>query len=130
MKKLAVCGVLNVLGHYLSVSRKDDHSKLGFIGGKVDDGESIEDALIREVLEETGLHVEIDKQYDPFVEEDGDDYLVYCYMIKLKDVHHESINESENGLIKLVSKDVLINDSPWSQYNKGAFEWFGSSLGL
>lgn len=125
MKKLAVCGILPVLGHYLSVSRKDDHSKIGFIGGKVDDDDpSLEDALIREVLEETGLHVEIDKSYDPFVEEDGDDYLVYCYMVKLKDIYHEEISETESGLIRLVSKDKLLNDSPWSEYNKGALEWF------
>lgn len=124
MKKLAVCGILSVLGHYLAVSRKDDHTKFGFIGGKVDDGESVKQALIREVLEETGLHVEIDTQYDPFVEEDGDDYLVYCYIIKLKDVYHESISEIEAGVIRLVSKDVLLNSSPWSEYNKQAFDWF------
>ena len=47
-RKLAVCGVLPVLGHFLSVTRKDNFNKIGFIGGKVDDGESLEEALTRE----------------------------------------------------------------------------------
>jgi 8-oxo-dGTP pyrophosphatase MutT (NUDIX family) len=123
-RKLAVCGVLPVLGHFLSVTRKDNFNKIGFIGGKVDDGESLEEALMREVLEETGLFIEIDKTYDPFVEEDGDDYLVYCFIIKLKNEEHISINESETGLIRIASKQKLIDDSPWSEYNKGVFKWF------
>lgn len=45
---------------FLSVSRKDDPNKIGFIGGKIDDGEEPEQALLREVLEETGLYVTID----------------------------------------------------------------------
>ena len=122
--KLAVCGILPVLGMYLSVSRKDDPNKIGFIGGKVDDGENIEDALIREVLEETGLSVEIDKEFDPFVESDRD-YYVYSYIIKLKDDQHQPIDECETGIIRLATKLQLIKSSPYSEYNEKAFEWFG-----
>lgn len=122
--KVAVCGILPVLGMYLSVSRKDDPNKIGFIGGKVDDGENIEEALYREVLEETGLSIEIDMDYEPFVEEDGHGYIVYCYIIKLKDEPHHNLDESETGVIKLANKIQMIKSSPYAEYNEKAFEWF------
>jgi 8-oxo-dGTP pyrophosphatase MutT (NUDIX family) len=60
-EKYAVCGILPIIGDFfLSVSRKDDTDKIGFIGGKIDDGEEPEQALLREALEETGLHVTVE----------------------------------------------------------------------
>lgn len=125
MSKIAVCGILQVLGMFLSVSRKDDPNKIGFIGGKVDENESIEDALIREVWEETGLTVSIDKDYDPFVDTDSNGYTVYTYMIHLEDVYHDTLDESETGIIRLVNRYQLIAASPYASYNEKAFSWFG-----
>ena len=122
--KVAACGILPVLGHFLSVSRKDDPNKIGFIGGKIDEGETPEEGLIREVLEETGLHVEIDTDYDPFVTEDKHGYVVYSYIIKLKDEHHEQICESETGIIRLANRLQMIKASPYGEYNEQAFNWF------
>lgn len=44
-------------GRILAVSRKTNHSDFGLPGGKLDPGESFKEALIREVMEETGLTV-------------------------------------------------------------------------
>ncbi len=41
----------------LSVSRKNNHADFGLPGGKLDPGEGFKEALIREVMEETGLLV-------------------------------------------------------------------------
>ena len=121
--KLAVCGILPVLGLYLSISRKDDPNKIGFIGGKVDESENIEDALIRESLEETGLSIEIDKHYEPFIGNDGE-FTVYCYMIQLRNEVQQPIDELETGVIKLANKLQLTKASPFGSYNEKAFEWF------
>ncbi len=123
-EKYAVCGILPIIGDFfLSVSRKDDPNKIGFIGGKIDDGEEPEQALLREVLEETGLHVTVEP-LDPFVAEDGE-YIVYCYMIQLDDKVHEQIAEEETGVIRIASRLQLIKSSPYADYNERAFEWFG-----
>ena len=43
--------------HVLVVTRKHDLNRLCFPGGKIEPGESIQEGVVRETLEETGLHV-------------------------------------------------------------------------
>lgn len=42
---------------FLTVSRKWDSEDMGFPGGKIEEGESEIEGLIREVLEETGIQI-------------------------------------------------------------------------
>ena len=49
--------VINKDGLVCLVSRKDNHDDFGLIGGKVDAGESLEEATVRECKEETGLDI-------------------------------------------------------------------------
>lgn len=122
--KLAVCGILPVFDYFLTVSRKDDPNKIGFIGGKVDEGETIENAVVREFLEETGLSVEINHDYKPFISEDNNGYMVHCYVVKLIDEEHLQTSEYETGVVRLANKIQLTKSSPWNEYNAAAFNWF------
>jgi ADP-ribose pyrophosphatase YjhB (NUDIX family) len=49
--------IVNKEGLVCLVSRKENHEDFGLIGGKVDNGESLEDAAIRECKEETGIDI-------------------------------------------------------------------------
>jgi len=49
--------IINKDGEVCLVSRKDDHSDFGLIGGKVDAGETPEQGAIRECMEETGIKI-------------------------------------------------------------------------
>jgi len=49
--------LINEEGLICLVSRKDDHNNFGLVGGKVDEGETYEEAAIRETKEETGLTI-------------------------------------------------------------------------
>jgi len=49
--------IINNDGEVCLVSRKDDHDDFGLIGGKVDEGETLGQAAIRECKEETGIKI-------------------------------------------------------------------------
>ena len=59
---IRVTGVLIEKGRILLVKQYvDDNRQWSLPGGRVERGESIQEALIREMLEETGLDIECDK---------------------------------------------------------------------
>lgn len=67
-----VCGVIvNEEGKMLACRRGKGRQLAGFwefAGGKVDEGESMEDALVRELHEELGITVEVGTKLDAVVE--------------------------------------------------------------
>ena|ERR1035437_3875025 len=108
---------LNDEGKILSVSRKDNHLAVGMPGGKVDDNETKEDALIREVFEETGYEI-----YD----------LVYFFSVF--DGHYNCttftarianigcplpVNKKETGKVSWIT---------WDDFKKGPFSDYNSAL--
>ncbi len=121
VKKYAVCAlVLNSEGLILGVSRKDDHTAFGVPGGKVEDNETVLEALHREMLEETGYHIIVDNEL-PFVS-DVDGYTTATFKATI-DTSVIQWQVTETGVAKYVSKQTLL-DGPFGQYNKQLFEFF------
>lgn len=57
MNRVSLAVILNDKGEVLCVSRKHNHEDFGLPGGKVDQNETFEEAVIRETKEETGLDI-------------------------------------------------------------------------
>ena len=64
-----------------SPASKNNPGKWEFPGGKMDPGESFDEALIREVREETGLEVRLTKPVDTAMSVLPDRCVVYLFML-------------------------------------------------
>ena len=105
-------------GKVLAVSRRDDPTAFGLPGGKVDPGETAEEAAARELAEETGLTATDLKPV--FVREEGDGFTTTTF------VGHVSghIKTDEEGVVRWVDREVLFN-GPFGQYNRALFKKLG-----
>lgn len=117
MKKAVTAYITNENGLILAVSRKHDPWDFGLPGGKVDPGETLEEAIVREVKEETGLdfknvrklfvrpcHGEVDFETTTFV---GD--------------WSGELFTAEEGRVQWVKPRVLLYGS-FSSYNLALYE--------
>lgn len=118
-KKKAVCAVVVRDGMILGVSRKYDREDFGFPGGKVEPGESLETACIRELAEEAGLSGVIVKHI--FTDYDAHDWLVSSFLVEASG----EVSSQEEGAIKWCEPNELIDGTTFSEYNNNVLERIG-----
>lgn len=108
----AVCVVILRDDCVLAVSRRNDHSKFGFPGGKLKEGESPEEGAVRELCEETGLQVEahrLEHLYAGFVS----GKLVHTF---LAPDPGQPVVQSPEGVVAWVGWHTLTT-GPFASYN-------------
>ena len=109
-KKVSVVLIFNQ-GYILAVSRKDDPNDFGLPGGKLDGEETFEAAAIREVKEETGLHIFC--LIPIFARMDGE-FAAVCFLAQFAG---EIDNTLEAGTVKWTNFSE-INSGSFGIYNK------------
>lgn len=98
-------------GQILGVSRKNDHTDFGIIGGKREDNETIEEAAVRECMEETGIKVT--RMFELF-KAPARTRMVTTYLALEWEGEPRS---SEEGVVKWVDLDILYGGT-YGEYNR------------
>lgn len=97
-------------GKVLGVSRKTDPNDFGLPGGKVDEGETLYDAMVREVKEETGLTV---LKAKPLFFREDTDFVAVVYLVEQ---YYGEISTEEAGAVKWIDFETLKKGS-FGDYN-------------
>ena len=115
-----MCGLLFHNNKILSVSRKSNHNDFNLFGGKLESGETWEQALIRECYEETGCNVNIIPVY---YEAMCDDTLVRTYVCIATDL---DLNYPEKGMhiVKYLPPPSALTSGSFGEYNSKLFKHF------
>jgi len=120
MSNIAVCVLIVDLKnlHFLSVSLKQDHKDFNMPGGSVELGETLEEAGIREVMEETGIKIYNLKKIHSG--NDGKFIVETFYTTKFQG----EIYTTENHVVKWLPLYELTKSKKWNEYNSIVYEKF------
>ncbi len=125
--KIAVLALIENSGKFLCISRKEDPSKVGLIGGKSEEGEDLVVALKREIEEEIGVKdVEIGSLlYSQVLE----GFTVKTFSVKLLNLN---LTPEQGASLFWLSPSELTDKSKWSDYNQKVLEAYSkkSELGI
>lgn len=114
----ACCLITRADGKVLAVSRKDDPNDFGMPGGKVDPGETPEEAAARELEEETGfVAVDLNQVFDAV---DSHGFHTFTFACKIEGEY----GTEELGRVRWVDPGVLLQGS-FAEYNERMFRHLG-----
>lgn len=121
LKKASVAILLNDENKFLLLKRSDKTNwmpnKYALVGGKVDDGETPEEACLREIYEETKLSVKNNKLfYCLTIKEDG--YLVNFYVGYSENPNNIELNGEHTEFKWCEAKDLLSLETPPNLINE------------
>lgn len=123
MRKAVVALIIKD-GLILGISRRNDSTKFGLIGGKVDEGESLLQALFREVKEESDIILnscELIFQREERTSS-GEVFYTYCYYA---DDWSGTPKNSEEGVVTwLTDKELTETHGAFSDYNRATLDAF------
>lgn len=117
MKNTTLCYIENEQGQYLMlhrVKKENDlnHDKWIGIGGKFEEGESPEECLLREAMEETGLTL-TDIQFRgivTFVSDEWDNEYMHLFTAT---GYEGELKECDEGVLEWIHKDALAALPQW-----------------
>lgn len=107
-------------GLVLAVSRKDDLGDFGIPGGKLDPGETPEEALVRELLEETGI---VAREFEWCFQriDHTDNQIAWCY--RVSKWSGQPRRTAERGLVEWMQPSELVKPRHrFSGYNQKLFD--------
>lgn len=124
--------VENEVGEILAFHRQknvSDNNVYGFVGGKVDPGETAIQAAIREAFEEAGVIVEInedarDSCFMSFVDDTHTSiFILYkAHIVEGADNIGKHVRENEGAPVWIMPSEIL--NSPFCDYNRRALQHF------
>ena len=124
--------VENEVGEILAFRRQknvSDNNVYGFVGGKVDPGETAIQAAIREAFEEAGVIVEINEDarnscFMSFVDDTHTSiFILYkAHIVEGADNIGKHVRENEGSPVWIMPSEIL--NSPFRDYNQSALQYF------
>lgn len=109
-------------GEIVVVRRRQDPSKVGLAGGKIQEGETLWDALSRETREEIGIVLDWQKARPLFIdicEDDNNiqDYWNTCFYLEIEDPHIVFPSEEPELDPHWVSVEEFLKRSAFPRFN-------------
>jgi 8-oxo-dGTP diphosphatase len=124
MLKSVTALIVNGEGKVLAVSRRNDPDNLGLPGGKIDSGETPEQAVIREVKEEVGI--DIIKFESVFDRPDFPGWEMVCRCFRITEYIGEPKEiEPDIKVVWVCPERLLEPNCTFANYNSALFKHVG-----